>query len=537
MLFVLSNVADAQELVMDVYPGSQSSYPDNLTDVNGTMFFTAFTPANGYELWKSNGTTAGTVMVKDIKPGTLSANLNYLTNVSGVLFFTASDGSNGSELWKSDGTAAGTVMVKDILVGATGSNPFSFYNFNGTLFFSANDANSGTELWKSDGTAAGTMMVKDIAAGFSNSYPEHLFSIAGTLYFTAYTNATNYELWKTNGTNAGTMLVKDIYPGSGSGSVNFDPYFTNVNGELYFRAYDGISATNSSGGELWKSDGTLAGTVLVKDIFAGSATSGIKYLTSLNGILYFAANDGINGEELWQSDGTIGGTIMLRDITSGSTGSLPKALINVNGTLYFSANDGINGKELWKSDGTVSGTLMVKNINIAGASNPENLFNYNNVLYFTANDGTSTQVWKTNGTVSGTIMPWTNNIRYVLTAISGIIISPISAVANNTMYFRRLGTEGEELWKFNGSSLSIDSLNLDDSLTIYPNPCNEELFLELPTFRNTTAEIFNLQGQLMQSIPLRSNKTSIQIDNLTSGIYLVHVKGPEGTIVKKVVKN
>lgn len=97
--------------------------------------------------------------------------------------------------------------------------------------------------------------------------------------------------------------------------------------------------------------------------------------------MYFATNNGLNGTELWKSDGTAAGTVMVKDINSGTGHSLPKNLINVNGTLYFTADDGTNGYELWKTDGTVAGTVkVINNINLT------NLTLINNLLFFTTND-------------------------------------------------------------------------------------------------------------------------------------------------------
>ncbi len=81
-----------------------------MTNVNGTLFFLA----DDYELWKSDGTTAGTVKVADINLGSNNNNFTFdagLKNVNGTLFFQAEDSTHSEELWKSDGTAAGTLMV------------------------------------------------------------------------------------------------------------------------------------------------------------------------------------------------------------------------------------------------------------------------------------------------------------------------------------------------------------------------------------------------------------------------------------------
>jgi ELWxxDGT repeat protein len=72
-----------------------------------------------------------------------------------------------------------------------------------------------------------------------------------------------------------------------------------------------------------------------------------QFLTEVNGTLYFSANDGADGTELWKSDGTAAGTVMVKNINSSGS-SDPQFLTEVNGNLYFSANDGANGTEPWR---------------------------------------------------------------------------------------------------------------------------------------------------------------------------------------------
>src|SRR5437667_239011 len=136
------------------------SYPTELTSSNGTLFFSAIDPTHGRELWKSDGTGAGTVLVKDIHPGSDWSFSVELTDVKGTLFFAATDPTHGWGLWKSDGTVEGTVLVKDTYPGSGGRAPEQSTAVNGTLFFVADDPTNAFELWKSDGTAEGTVLVK-----------------------------------------------------------------------------------------------------------------------------------------------------------------------------------------------------------------------------------------------------------------------------------------------------------------------------------------------------------------------------------------
>ncbi len=430
-------------LVKNINSYSDSN-PENLTNVNGTLFFTVKDgAAYGRELWKSDGTAAGTVLVKDIRAGTNDSDASHITNVNGTLFFSANDGTNGVELWKSDGTAAGTVIVKDIYAGSNGGNPSELTNVNDTLFFRANDGTNGIELWKSDGTEAGTVLVKDIYVGSNGSAPaySYLTNVDGALFFVANDGTHGMELWKSDGTQEGTVMVKDIYAGSNGGSA---AYITNVDGTLFFMARD-----TTNGNELWKSDGTEAGTVRVKDIYAGWSESNPTSLANVNGTLYFRADDGAHGIELWKSDGTEVGTVLVKDIYTGTLRSLPESLTNVNGTLYFRADDGAHGIELWKSDGTAAGTVMVKDI-YAGSTGSNLLYltNVNGTLFFSAYDAANgVELWKSDGTELGTVLVKdiaagspNNSDPWRLTDVNG------------TLFFAAHDpTHGYELWKSDGT--------------------------------------------------------------------------------------
>jgi ELWxxDGT repeat protein len=214
--------------------------------------------------------------------------------------------------------------------------------------------------------------------------------VGSTLFFTA-NDVNGNELWKLN--EAGIpVLVKDILAGAGSA---YPTSLYNVNGTLYFTANDGVH-----GAELWKSDGTAAGTVLAKDINGRTYSSDPNSLIDVAGILYFVANNGVDGQELWKINPATGIPVKL-EINVGANGFAISYLTNINGTLYFQASDDVNGYELWKIGSTGNPEL----INLGtGSSSPSNLTNVNGVLYFRANSEYSGdtivgygQLWKING--------------------------------------------------------------------------------------------------------------------------------------------
>ena len=428
-------------LVRDIFPGIGSSLPANFFVIGSTLYFSANSGTTGAELWKSDGTDAGTVLVRDIFSGFTGSSPANLTNVAGTLFFTASDSTaNGTELWKSDGTAGGTVLVLNInAIANTSSSPANLTAVGSTLFFTANDGVNGVELWKSNGTAAGTVLMSDINAGVASSTPANFVAVGSTLFFTA-TNTTNgIELWKSDGTAGGTVLVLDI----NAGSVSSSPAaLVNAGGTLFFRA-----TTAANGAELWKSDGTAAGTVLVMDIFVGIGNSTPSNLFVVGSGIYFAANDGTNGNELWKSDGTAAGTVLVLDINPGTSSSSPSNFVLIGDTLYFSATTAANGTELWKTRGLAANTVLVEDINPGTAgSSPGVVFNVGGFLAFVANDGANgAELWWSDGTAAGT-----NLIKDIILGSSNAVPTNLRALNGTLLFSANDGVNGAELWQSSG---------------------------------------------------------------------------------------
>ncbi|MFV1979850.1 MAG: ELWxxDGT repeat protein [Rhodothermia bacterium] len=473
-------------MVKDIKPGLySSSTPVWLTNSGGIVFFSADDGSNGVELWKSDGSQAGTVMVKNISEFSGSSSPGPFTVVNGVLFFSATNYYNGRELWKSDGTADGTSMVKDIRTGLNISSGVDYLTALGdTLFFSADDGSHGVELWKSDGTGAGTVVI-DIQGGGGGSYPRNITAVGSSLFFRAYDSTNGWELWTSDGELAGTSMVKDIRPGI-NGSTPKE--FTDVVGTLFFVAYD---ATN--GAELWKSDGTEGGTSLVKDTVSGSQPPldfAARFLTEVNGQLFFSSADAsIGGRELWKSDGTEAGTAIVKDIALNPSASWPDYWVEFNGELYFSANDGAHGFELWKSDGTTVGTEMVTDITPTSSFRYlSDIVGFNGFLLFQANGdmwksdgsgsgtvfvhdtkflspvemngyiyfggGTSvggTELWRTDGTPGGTTL-----VKEILTGASADPPESLTVIGSTVFFLADDGSNGQELWKSDGTEAGTE---------------------------------------------------------------------------------
>jgi len=418
---------------------------ETMLEVRGNLFLVAFADASGKELWISDGTAVGTRLLKDIYPGNIGANPEQLTRVGNLLFFSADEPNAGRELWKSDGTNAGTVLVKDLNPGENSSRPQNLIEVGGALYCSAMQ-NSTHQLYKSDGTATGTVPLKSFARSLQS-----FAKVGNTLYFTATERFEYNQLWKSNGEASNTIQVQQL--------CSDLTELKGVGTQLYFYGKD--CATPEAELELLLSNGTANGTRLLKDINLDD----VSYVRSINALgnqAIFVAEDQKNGTELWRSDGTLNGTFLLKDINEGNAHSNPEEFIVWGNELYFTAEtSGINstGRELWRSNGTIAGTYLLKDISPGEASSaPEELTLVDNNLFFTAFDSTGyRQLWKIQEFIVPTCaLPESYSLSIAkITTQTATLNSGLSTYTSFQFGYRKVGSND---WKEQTTSFNTNDI-------------------------------------------------------------------------------
>ncbi|MEP7129088.1 MAG: hypothetical protein ABI729_09485, partial [Chitinophagales bacterium] len=460
------------ELLKDITPGDSNTDITELTVVGDLVFFIAPDGTNGFQLWKTDGTTAGTMVVKVINPGTtgMYSYIRSMLNVNGTLFFLADDGIHGVEYWKSDGTAAGTVMIKDIAPGA--DDAFTDFGIDADyravigdiLYVSAgNSSTNDFELWRIDGTEAGTYRVKDIIPGNTGSHPELLSNAGGKLYFQIKNASGEHEIWISDGTESGTVFLMSILYVPDLSEYN-NNYFTAYNGLVYFGA-----AGENFDEELFRSDGTTAGTGLFLDLNPsdGSKPHGFHVL---NDKLVFIAEDE-DDTHLYITDGTVAGTQILKDNTgnaavAGSATDDGEITVVGDNRIYYSGKSN-NNDVLWTTDGTPAGTYELSNAKFDFSSEGTALGDNAVIKLKKANESCYT-FYETNGTVAGTVQSFDCDL---LTGHNELV-----TLGSKVIFAATSDDEGRELWSYEPDfSTGIETITTMDN-HVFPNPSANGIF-------------------------------------------------------------
>lgn len=331
------------------------------------------------EVWATDGTAATTRRVWDGAAAGADAVHDLFEWGPGAAFWAygRQDPERFVSFWLSDGTAGGATRSFDLPLDV--GPPYGTTALGDELYFRAQSPD--LQVWRTDGTLQGTRKLTDAALG-EFVYDAEFTRVGPSVYFTGA-----HGIWRTDGTAAGTSLVI-------AGPVDDDPYGPNglswlheQGGALLFRRTENWVST------LWRTLGTPATTQQIAalapvDFTAGSAVT-------FAGSLYFAADDGTHGVELWRTDGSAAGMLLVRDIAPGPVSGNPHELIVADGRLLFAAEDPIHGSELWVSDGSTAGTHSVQDIAPDAASSaPADLTLVGDLLYFSADDGaTGRELW------------------------------------------------------------------------------------------------------------------------------------------------
>lgn len=507
------NAVNAQIKISDVQPNRFSILKEQL-------FFTGYKERLGKELWKSDGTQAGTSLVKDIFSGANDSAFWYY-NIDAVelkndIYFLASDSESGRELWKTDGTETGTKKITHFING----NVSKITLVGNQIFFLVQPAGQSIQVWKSDGTENGTVLVKsDIQSSSRASFEG---KAGNTFIFTAGTTG-NVKVWRSDGTSDGTFPITEEIDGNGSGNdggyggTSLLSQYIEHNQKLYFvsRFY------------IYETDGTIINTrktpYNISDI--GESTIRHSDVIAINNKLYF----------LYFSVET--STLIIQEMESNLSGLKqiyykrgvnyfsPSNLADYNGNLIFTTGNDSGGTSLAYLD------LLNYSLNylkeIAPPRQKPAFFDFiltvnriskiDDNFYFTTSAMTDDYMqtgWITTPSKTENL-PVLDNIMFFTSY-------------KNDLYYSKNG-----FWKFDKNLLSTKEIEKVE-INIYPNPIADEINFKLngsETVQSVT--ILDSSGKTILTTPY---KTKIALPSLIPGIYFVKLKLKDSEILKKIIK-
>jgi ELWxxDGT repeat protein len=411
------------QLVKNVDPRTTNdSGPNVLFAANDALYFGVM-PSYPASLWRTDGTPAGTQKVNDLSNG----QARPFAHAAGRTFFVT-DQINFGPLWTTDGTVSGTVPIAGVQARGTPG-----VVKGGKLYFYGRRANYAAEtVWVSDGTTAGTVPLTS-----ADVTPAGIYDLGGSVIFLGGSWTLGSGVFKTNGTAAGTTLVTSV-SGVTKGAV--------LNGAAIF----GAGATGAR--ELWRTDGTAAGTKKLADLHM------VRPIGVMLGTFYFVGQTPAHGAELWRTDGTPAGTEMVIDlypgVESAHRGWTDSMFAVSKNAIYFSAFDGSgSGSKIFRSDGTAAGTTLLIDVTPSNQSGEGWIYPLTIVgdwLFFpaedTVNGSNERHVWMSDGTTSGTYRLPGNFERWPL--VDGPTDDPLVAAWSGSFYFvADDGTNGAELWR------------------------------------------------------------------------------------------
>ncbi|MBC7774911.1 MAG: T9SS type A sorting domain-containing protein [Phycisphaerae bacterium] len=507
-----------------------------------------------------------------------------------LTYFTADDGIAGRELWKTDGTVAGTQRVADIFVGATGSNPSNLIVVTAepgvhTLFFIAQEDNQGRQLFKLENTAnAIPWRLTYISNSLTYGSVSNLTDVNGRLHFTApgtglpnlpmciyRVSISRLSAIPISGTNfAGNLVAMGstlfftvglesepgapalckfvnnalftirIFPLIPNGEYPIPQQLTVIGTRLFFTAADA-----SRGRELWVTNAAATTASRISDIIAGTGSAGIKNMVNFNGVLHFTAASGLStGDRIFKTNAGLTDVV-----TTGGNMQNANNLAAAGTQLFFTMSPQIGGPQLCRLLG--AGTVLLQTFPLIPGGEypiPQKLTPVGNGIFFTAasaNEGR--ELWKSNGST-------TQLVSDIRAGLGNANILEIRLSGQDLFLSANDLTAGQEPWRLaNATALQGDGTDERTEISetivtpasvaleikVYPNPAVNFVNVDLPQNDLTgTLSILSASGQTVRSMQSSEGQTSIQMDvqDLPKGVYLVRwVQSDEQVVLKKLL--
>lgn len=338
-------------------PNGGTSFSTRFQKVGDKIIFPATSFRNGRELWASNGTAVGTVLIKDHLPGAADgidgSTIEFVYGNGLFAIYVVEDILRGKSLWATNGTPAGTRFIKaypDFEV------PWPTGTLGNQILFAVDDR---SQLWATNGTVDGTRLIKT----FGFRAIENISSLKGTNYalLSVYTPTHGQELWVTNGTAAGTKILRNINlhnesssPGSYARDSEYGlrgAYFK-IGNRVVFPATD-----DPAGRELWVTQGTPATTYRLANLTPGVEGSDFYQFTVLGNRLYFAAAVTEGNRRIirpFVTDGTALGTRKL-----STSLQVTGRMVSLRNTVIFPAYNPSFDQYLWRTGPTPNSQVAI----------------------------------------------------------------------------------------------------------------------------------------------------------------------------------
>lgn len=547
LLPILGTAQNWEQII--IASGNDSSNPMFFSEYNGELYFNARgtnVSGIGNELYKTNGTQAGTILVMNLNPNFSGSSYpSNFTVFNGELYFTADDGVHGRELFKTDGTTI--TLVKDINVGSGSSsnhsdNMMAMLEENGFLYFFAEDTSgTGYDLWKTDGTEAGTIKVSELNTNEVTGLNLNFKKLGNSLYF-VYTdsNTSHKEIYKYEPLSSNQTSVLNVYPSNNSSGYGYLTIFDNK----LFAVADG---------KIYYTNGATNGFV----VLGTNGITAFNKLTVLNDGLFFFGNSSTNGNQdvykcFYNPAENDYRVQLVYDFNAGGSGflnPLPGSLsdngipyfTSLNNKLYFTAREqsSPNGGlvyQIYETDGTT--TQIAIPVTHSGSPSSRPIYwitaNNNKLYFLMSGDNSPEQLWEANP--DDGMFTQLSSYTGPTTQPRQIFTRPLKSW-NNNIYVEGITTaEGYELWKFGTGTLSTDEVAFGNKIQMYPNPTQDYLKLNVENIDEYQVTVFNAVGQQVNPM---INSNLINLTSVPKGVYYITVWNSitDKKITKKIIKS